>query len=107
MSSTKWAQIENIQFQFTKYCRVRYNHEHQVLNILYSNPLGNIQYLFLDDTRTAITLRYSSMIKGGIIVMMTLLKTDTNNILQITNLLNNFPMFTTEKKGDIQTLGND
>ena len=64
MSSTKWTQIEIIQFQFTKHCDVKYSHAHQVLNIAYSNPLYDTEDLFLDDTRTSIAPGYSSMIKG-------------------------------------------
>ena len=41
------------------------------------------------------------------IKMVTSIVTDTNNILQITNLLNKCPMYTTYKEGDSQTLRND
>ena len=39
--------------------------------------------------------------------MVTSLATDTNSILQFTNLLNKCPMYTIDKEGDIQTLSND
>ena len=45
MRSTKYPQIEQIQFQFRKNCDVKYSHAHQVLNIAYSNPLDNIEDL--------------------------------------------------------------
>ena len=47
------------------------------------------------------------MIKGEIFTMVTSLATDTNDILQITNLLNKCPEDTTDKEGDIQTLRNE
>ena len=65
MISTKWDQIEKIQFQFTKHCNAKYSHAHQVLNIAYSNPLDDIEDLVLDDTRNSISTVYASMIKGG------------------------------------------
>ena len=71
MSFTKWTQIENIQFQFTKHCDTKYSHAHQVLNIACSNPLDDIEDLFLDDTRTAISPGAASMTKGNIIEMVT------------------------------------
>ena len=81
MSPTKWTQIENIQFQFIKYCDAKYSDSHQVLNIAYSNPLYNNEYLFLDYTRTAIAPGAASVIKGVIITMMISLTTETNDIL--------------------------
>ena len=92
MSSTKLTQIENIQFQFTKHCDVKYINAQQVLNITYSNPLEYIQDLFLYDTRTAISHGYPSMVKGKIITMVISLSTGPNNILRITNLLNKCPI---------------
>ena len=71
MSSTKWTQIENIQFQFTKHCDAKYIHAHQVLNIAYSNPLDDIEDLLLDDNRTATAPGAASTIKGKIIAMVT------------------------------------
>ena len=106
MSSTKWTQIERIQFQFTKHCDAKNIHAHQVLNIAYSNPLDNIEDLFLDDIRNVIAPGAASMIKGKIITLVTSIRTDTNNIPQITNLLNKCPMYTTDKEGDSQTLMN-
>ena len=47
------------------------------------------------------------MIKGIMIKMVTSIEADTNNILQITNLFNKFPMYTIYKEGDSQTLRND
>ena len=64
MRSTKWTQIENIQYQFTKHCDAKYIHAHQVLNIAYSYPLDDIEYLLLDDTRTTISPGSYSIIKG-------------------------------------------
>ena len=81
MSSTKWTQIEKIQFQLTKHCNVKYRHPYQLLNITYSNPLYNIEDLFQDDTRTTISPGADSMIKGEIISIVTSLSNDTNNIL--------------------------
>ena len=81
MSSTKWTQIENIQFQFIKYFDAKYSDSHQVLNIAYSNPLYNNEYLFLDYTRTAISTGASSMINGKIVTMVKSLATDTNDKL--------------------------
>ena len=45
MSSTKWTQIEKIQFKFTKHCDVKYIHSHQVRNIEYSNQLDDVEDL--------------------------------------------------------------
>ena len=70
-----------------KDCDAKYIHTHQVLNIAYSNPLDDIEEIFMDDTRTAINPGSASKIKGKIFAMLTSLKTDTNGILQITNLL--------------------
>ena len=106
MSSTKCTQIENIQFKFTKHCDVKYSHAYQVLNVVYYNPLDDIEYLLLDDTRTSISLGAASIIKGEIIEMVNSLETDTNDILIITNLLNKCTMHTTDKEGDIYTLRN-
>ena len=39
--------------------------------------------------------------------MVASLATDTNDILLITNLFNNFPLYTTDKEVDSQTLSND
>ena len=39
--------------------------------------------------------------------MMTSLENDTNDIQRITSLLNNYPMYTTEKEGDNQNLRKD
>ena len=64
MSSTKWNQIEKIQFKFTKNYYAKYIHSHQVLNIAYYNPLYNGEDLFLYDTRTVIAPGYSSVING-------------------------------------------
>ena len=107
MRSTKWTQIEKIQFQFTKHCDAKYSHAHQVLNIAYSNPLDNIEDLFLDDTRTTIYTGSAAMIKGGIITMVTSLATDTNDILRITKLLKKCPVYTTDKECDSRTIIND
>ena len=107
MSPTKWTQIEKSHFQFTKHCDVKYSHAHQVLNISYSDPLDDIEYLFLDNTRTEIAPGAASMIKGKIIAMATSLANDTSDLLQITNLLNKCTMYTTDKEGDSQTLRND
>ena len=93
MGSTKWNQIENIQFQLTKHCYVKYSYAHQVLNISYSNPLYDIEDLFLDDTITAISPGAASTIKGKIIVMVTSIETNTSNILLINNLSNTCPMY--------------
>ena len=89
-----------------KNCDAKYIHAHQVLNIVYYNPLDNIKDLWLDDTRTVISFGATYMIKGEIIAMVTSLETDTNCI-QTTNILNKCPMYTTDKEGDIQTLSND
>ena len=97
MSSTKWTQIENIQFQFKKHCDAKCSHAHQVINKAYSNPLENIEDILLDDTRTKIAPGYASMIKGKIIAMFTSLATYTNDILRINNHFNNCPMYTTDK----------
>ena len=67
----------------------------KVLNIEYSNPLDDIEDLFLDDTRMAISPGYAFVIKGGVIAIVTSLSTDTNDILLIPNLLNKCPMYTT------------
>ena len=107
MSSTKWTQIERIQFQFTKHCDAKYIHAHQVLNIAYSNLLEDIENIFLDDTRTTKAHGDSSIIKGVIMTMVTSLETDNNNILQVTNLFNKCHMYKTEKKVEIQTLRNN
>ena len=32
MSSTKWTQIEKVQFQFTKHCDAKYSYANQVLS---------------------------------------------------------------------------
>ena len=90
MGSTKWTQIENVIFHFTKHFDVKYSHTHQFLNIkiTYSNTLENTEELFLDDNRTTIYTVDASMIKKQIIAMLTLHATETNNILRITNLLN-------------------
>ena len=107
MRSTKWTQIEKIQFQFTNHWYAKYSHIHQVLNIEYSNQLEDIEDLFLDDTRNAISTGSASTIKGKIISMVTSLKTDTNSILWTTILLNKFHMYTMEKEGDSKTINND
>ena len=62
---------------------------------------------YLDDTRTTISTGAVSIIKVKIITMVTSLETDTNNILQITNLLNKCPMYTTDNQCNSQTLRND
>ena len=64
MRFTKWTQIENIQFKFTKHCDNKYSHAHQVLNTAYSNPLNSIEYLLLDDTITEVSPGSASIIKG-------------------------------------------
>ena len=97
MRSTKWTQIENIQSQFTKHCDAKYSYAYQVLNIAYSNPCDDIEDILLDDTRTIISHGADSIIKIKTIAMMTSLATDTNDILRITNLLNNFPMYKIDK----------
>ena len=56
---------------------------------------------------TAISLGDATIIKGKIISMVTSLATNTNDILQITNLLNKCPMYTTDKEGDSHTLRKD
>ena len=81
MSSTKWTQLENIQFQFIIQCDVKYSHANQVLNIAYSNPLENVEDLLLDDNRTIIAPGLTYIIKGRIIAMVISLATYTNNIL--------------------------
>ena len=78
-----------------------------MLNIEYYNPLYDIEDIFLDDTRNTIAPGAASVIKGGIITMVNSLATDTRDILWITNLLNNSPMYTTDKGGDCQTLRKD
>ena len=75
----------------------KYRYAHQVLNIAYSNPLDNIEDLFLDDTRTSIVPGADSVINEGIFYMVTTLATDTNDTLKTTNLLNKCPMYTTDK----------
>ena len=106
MRFTKWTQIENIQFKFTKHCDNKYSHAHQVLNTAYSNPLNSIEYLLLDDTITEVAPGSASIIKGEI-AMVNSLATDNNAILRITNLFNKWPIYTTNKECGIQTLGND
>ena len=51
----------------------------------------------MDDTRTEISPGADSMVKGEIISMVKSLATDTNDILQISNLLNKCHMYTTDK----------
>ena len=74
----------------------KYIHAKQVLNITYYNPLDGIEDLFVDDTIAEISPGAFSIIKVKIITTVTSLETDTNIILQITNLLNKCPMYTTD-----------
>ena len=97
MSSTKRTQIEKIIFQFRKHFGVKYRHVHQFLNTSYSNTFDDIEYPFMDDTRTAISPVDDSVIKGKIIARVASLATNTNDIIKITNLLNKFPMYTIDK----------
>ena len=71
MRSTKWTQIENIQFQFTIFLNVKYSHSYQVLNITYSNPLYDIEEILLYDNITALSTGAASIIKEKIIAMVT------------------------------------
>ena len=64
MSSTKWTQIENIQFKFTKHFDTKYSHAQNEPTIAYYNQVDYIEYLFLYDNRTAIASGSNSMIKG-------------------------------------------
>ena len=90
-----------------EHCDAKYNQAHQVLNILYYNLSYNIEELFMDDTRTVISHGYSFTVKGEIVVMVTSIETDTNDILRITNLLNNCPMYTSDKEVDSRSHIND
>ena len=107
MRSTKLTQIENIQFKSTKHCDAKYSHSHQVLNITYSNPLYDIEYQLLDNTRTRRAPEASSTIKGKKTAMVNSLATDTDDILKITNILNKCTLYTKVKEGDSQTLKNE
>ena len=61
----------------------------------------------MDDTRTSIAPVAAFMIKGKTIIMVTSLETDTNSIIQITNLLNKYNIYAADKESDSQTLRND
>jgi len=91
---TNWDQITTINFRFAQHSKKRYRHIHHALDAAYSEPLENIDDLFIDDERSDLVPSALKIITNKIVQAIEGVTTkETTNISAIKPLIESCALF--------------